>query len=400
MRSSSLKTMLLLVILVLPVLACTSGRHTTRVKAPLRVEIDHGKIQGARYRLAKPKNWRKKILLVAPGWRPPDAPLVAELRTSDPFEFSLLEGGWLVATTSYRRTGMIIEDGIADLQNLVGRIEKYYGEADLLVIEGASMGASIGVLIAEGDYFPKRMKIGVLAYGVGLEEGGETGPLPLTHRPLKPVLFMSNRSEWDSPHDYVRETPWSDMRPVLWQVGRDGHVNLNSAERLLAVGAMQQWLEEGMRPGVDGLGGLDVTVDMSDRPTTADELPDGYSVRVINVDGVYGNIDTEMVDQDLDWMKEASPMGFYAKGHHQVFVRYGTTYADVGEGEFVAFLNAEGFVRIARNMGNAAGDIGCREGDALDLTSFIEIRKWDSMTPRCPEEKQNRSPMWKASGKE
>jgi len=380
-------------------MACSSSRPTNAVKAPVRVEVDKGRIQGARYKMAKPRDWNKKILLVAPGFRPPDAKLIAPLRTDDPFEFALLEDGWLIVTTSYRRTGLIIEDGIQDLQKLVRKVEKYYGPAEVLVIEGSSMGGAIGVLVAEGDFFPARLKIGVLAYGVGLEEPGETGPLPLTHQPRHPLLLMSNRSEWASPLNYTRQSPWGKNRPALWYVERDGHVNLNSAERIQAVQAMEQWLESGKRPDGAPPFGLDVTVDLSDRPTTVDELPDGYRVKVTAIDPIFGNVDTDMVAWDLDWMKESSATGFNARGKSESFIHYGKTYSDVVPGKFVAFVNAEGYVRIAKNMGNAAKELKCREGDYLDITCVLEIKYIEPFVPRCPEYKTSRRPLKEASGK-
>ncbi len=380
------------VLFLLLLSACTSTRSADPVSAPLRVETDKGKIKGARYKLAKPRDWNRKILLIAPGYRPPEAKLVAPLRTGDPFEFGLLENGWLVATTSYRRAGLIIEDGIEDLQKLVRRIEKYYGKAEVLVIEGSSMGGAIGVLISEGQFFPEHLQVGVLAYGVGLEAPGETGPLPLTHQPLHPLLLMSNRSEWASPLDYTRQVPWNKKRPVLWYLERDGHVNFNSAERLLGVKAMQQWLESGIRPEGSPPFGLDVTVDLSERPTTVEELPDGYRVQVTGVDPIFGNVDTDMVAWDLDWMQDFSPLGFDVRAGANRFIHYGKTYSDVPGGKFVAFLNAEGFVRIAKNMGNAALDLKCREGDYLVITGISPIKSLETFVPRCPEERKTQRP--------
>jgi hypothetical protein len=362
------KTMILLVFILCSALGCSSNRPAGSVTAPIMVETDKGKIKGSRYQLAKPQHWNGKILLVAPGWRPPDSKLIAPLNTQAPFESTLLKDGWLVVTTSYRRTGLIIEDGIEDLQKLVRRIEKHYGAAEFLVIEGSSMGGAIGVLIAEGDFFPQHLKVGVLAFGVDLEEPGEAGPLPLTHIPNHPLLLMSNRSEWASPLDYARQSPWTKNRPALWFLERDGHVNLNSAERLLAVAAMDHWLISGERPQGAVPFGLDVTVDMSDRPSTSQELPNGYRVKVTGIDPIYGNVETEMVLEDFQWMLKAQNQGFNARGGASRFVKFGTTYSDVGAGSYVAFLSAEGYVHIARNMGNAAKGLRCQVGDYLEIT--------------------------------
>lgn len=382
---------------MLPVLACSSTWLDGSVQAPVMVETDAGKIQGARYKIAKPRDWNKKILLVAPGWRLPDARLIASLNTRDPFELTLLQNGWLVAATSYHRTGLIVEDGIVDLQNLVQRIEDYYGPAEVLVIEGSSMGGAIGVLVAEGYFFPRHLKVGVLAVGVNLEEPGEAGPLPIKNRPVHSLLLMSNRSEWDSPLAYARQARLHGNQPALWYLDRNGHVNVNSAERWNAVEAMDQWLSSGVRPHGAPPYGYDVTVDLSDRPTTVEELPEGYRVKVTRVDPVFGNIDTDMVAQDLEWMKETSPRGFEAKGTAGHFISYGETYSDVGEGAFVAFLNAEGFVQIAKNNGNAAKGLKCQEDDYLDISAYFTVEFFENQTPRCPPGKENRRPRYKTS---
>jgi tetratricopeptide (TPR) repeat protein len=51
-------------------------------------------------------------------------------------------------------------------------------------------------------------------------------------------------------------------------------------------------------------------------------------------------------------------------------ILWGTTYSDVSYGMWVAFLNSEGFLKIARNYKNAASLLKCAKGDEI----FIQKR--------------------------
>ena len=57
----------------------------------------------------------------------------------------------MVATTSYRRNGMIVGDAIADLDALRAYIVTAYGELDRVILEGESMGGLIVTIMAERD---------------------------------------------------------------------------------------------------------------------------------------------------------------------------------------------------------------------------------------------------------
>ncbi len=379
-----IRAKLLIGIISLSLLGCVPSRPSGPVHAPVMVETDQGSIREARFKLAKPRDWNGRIFLLAPGWRPPDAKRMAFLDIHGALESELLRAGWLIATTSYRRNGLVVEDGVQDLKKLVQRIEKLYGPAERLVIEGSSMGGAIGVLIAEGSFFPALLQVGVLAYGVDLEEPGETGPLPLTHRPGHPLLLMSNRSEWVSPMNYVRQSPWGPLRPALWSLDRDGHVNLNSAERSRALEAMNHWLSTGERPAGKPPSGLDVTVDFSLRSATAVRTPNGLRVRVTGIDPIFGNVETDMVAESFEWLSWYFAGEIGVRGGTLQPILFGTTYGDVDPGELVAFVTAEGYVRVAQNMGNAAQRLKCQVGDYLDFEERVPAEMPGISVPRCP----------------
>jgi alpha-beta hydrolase superfamily lysophospholipase len=60
----------------------------------------------------------------------------------------------MVATTSYRRNGLIVGDAIADLDALRAYIARAYGEPERVILEGESMGGLIVTIMAERDKGP------------------------------------------------------------------------------------------------------------------------------------------------------------------------------------------------------------------------------------------------------
>ena len=92
----------------------------------------------------------------------------------------------MVAMSSYRRNGIIINDAILDLNSLLGLINSKYGEPERVILMGHSMGGSIGTLIAE-TLFEKYD--GVLAIGAALPYPGRTFPMEINHNPKIPLLF-------------------------------------------------------------------------------------------------------------------------------------------------------------------------------------------------------------------
>ena len=62
---------------------------------------------------------------------------------------TLLDEGWLVATTSYRRNGPIVADAMADLDALRAHIAATLGEPQRVLLAGDSMGGLIVTLMAE-----------------------------------------------------------------------------------------------------------------------------------------------------------------------------------------------------------------------------------------------------------
>lgn len=82
----------------------------------------------------------------------------------------------------------------------------------------------------------------------------------------------------------------------------------------------------------------------------------------------YGNVDTDITPErlvDLEVEKgDTFTIGF---GDKEFEVYLGDTYSDVPKGDWVAFINSMGTLRIARNFDNAAEALGVAVGDEITL---------------------------------
>jgi pimeloyl-ACP methyl ester carboxylesterase len=108
-----------------------------------------GEIAGARWTALVPENWNGRLLLEAPDRRNAPAPLVATLDETTPDNATLLDSGWALATTSYRRTGPILIDAIEDLRALREHLATEIGVPQMTIIAGDGMGGLIAALMAE-----------------------------------------------------------------------------------------------------------------------------------------------------------------------------------------------------------------------------------------------------------
>src|SRR5436305_1226162 len=82
------------------------------IAAPKPLAIESGEIDGAKFSIARPAQWNRHLLLVAHGLRSANQPLAADLDPARPAYHALIAEGWIVATTSFRRNGVVIADGI------------------------------------------------------------------------------------------------------------------------------------------------------------------------------------------------------------------------------------------------------------------------------------------------
>lgn len=319
--------------------------------------LETGEISGAKFTLAVPKSWKGDVLLLAHGYRPDGAPLLADLDVTDRQIEALLKDGWIVGSTSFRRNGMILAEAIDDLDQLKVKISTGHGKPKRVFVQGESMGGTIATLIAErepGEY------AGALAIGAALHIAEATNGAALTHRPKIPLVFLSNRSEFDGPKDYASPI-LANPRPILRRVDRDGHVNVNSSERAEALKSLIRF-SEGKREAASS----DGTRLPPRTPSTAKFADGSATGRITRVNPFYGNLTLDLLEADLKKLGIKRGDRFrMTLGKTTVSPLYGSDFSDVARGEWVAFIDAEGRAFVSKNWDSAAKATGVSEGDAV-----------------------------------
>lgn len=353
------------------------------IAAPLAgTPLQHGEIDGALFSIASPPlgtKWNRKLLLIAHGYRPTTAPLVADLFPQQAAYATLLNEGWIVAKTSYRRNGIIVADAIKDLDNLTSYISENYGTPKQVIVKGDSMGGTIATLLSErgGPLYH-----GQIAIGAALDLREDNGSSGVSMAPKTPLLFVSNRSEISGPTAYVRQVnqaPLSENAPPsLFRIDRDGHVNVNQAERLFAIRAMNSWLERGPRSlpqAANPNKPFDATHPARPVPSkiVIDADSRGLVAEITEVSAIYGNVWLNIQPEDLSSIGLSSGLWFQIKVGDQTYrVRSGKDFSSVEKGQWVIFPNADGFYWLSRNWANAAETADLIVGDK------VHIRRYDS----------------------
>ncbi len=346
---------------------------------------DQGEIAGARYAIARPVNWNGRLLLIAHGQRPESAPLSADLLPLRPAYQALFDQGWMIALTSYRRNGMIIADAVADVDALRNYIEQTYGRPDRVLLEGESMGGLIVTLIAERtpdlDARGRPLYSGAVAIGASLSAHEANNTVGLSLQPKMPVIFLATLNELEGPARYVQaRVPHDvvDVRPVLFRIARDGHVNVNQRERLATLNALNTWLDAGpaaLPHPASGEAYFDATVPPEPRPSmvTAQSDGRGFTARVEEIAADYGNVVLNAQPGDFAAAGIRPMTWFQLKAGAKTYrVRYGHDFDSVKRGEWVAFPNGDGLTLLARNLGDAAGTASLGRGDAVVLRRYDE----------------------------
>ena len=190
---------------------------------------------------------------------------------------------------------------------------------------------------------------------------------------LPPNLCSSHSvalSEVTGPREYVQKAGKASVLPALWYVARDGHVNVTHAEHEAAIRALIRYIETGRIKH-----SKDATIHPAVRESSAKFKDGGAYGKVTKIHPSYGNLNPEFIEADLKTLRLAPNSHFQVKFREKSFkVFLGTTYSDVPRGEWVAFLTAEGNLKIARNFANAAKALGCQSGDMIFIGP-LTIRK-------------------------
>jgi pimeloyl-ACP methyl ester carboxylesterase len=343
------------------------------------VLVETGEIAGARFTVARPAGqWNRQILLLAHGYRPEDRPLLADLEPTRFAHRALLDEGWMIASTSFRRNGVIVADAIADLDALRDHLEQKYGTPIRVLLEGDSMGGFVAALIAERAPAEPRLYHGAIAVGAALDIKDPNSNLGLNLQPRIPLLFLSNQSEFEGPRGYAESKLPPDaevVRPVLFRVARDGHVNVNQRERLAARRALNAWLDRGRDavPPAPPERFFDATVPPLSQPSKVARHADGrgFDARVAEVNGIYGNVILDAQPDDFAALGIGLMARFQLSAHEKSFrVLLGRNFTNVKRGEWVAFPDAEGFMLLSRSYADAAGVARLAVGDKVTIRRY------------------------------
>jgi pimeloyl-ACP methyl ester carboxylesterase len=346
---------------------------------------DQGEIAGAKYTIARPVFWNRRLLMIAHGLRPDPVPLSTGLLPLRAAYQALFDQGWMIAMTSYRRNGMIIADAVADIDGLRDYIEQTYGRPDRVLIEGESMGGLIVTLIAERTPDPdaqgRPLYSGAVAIDAALSAHEANSTIGLSLQPKMPVIFLATLAEFEGPARYVQaRVPHDvvDIRPVLFRVSRDGHANVNQRERLAALNALNAWLDSGRAAVPHPAAGeayFDATIPPEPQPSQVTAQPDsrGFTARVSEIAADYGNVVLNAQPGDFA-AAGIRPMTWFqlTAGDKTYRVRYGHDFGSVKHGEWVAFPDADGFTLLARNLGDAAATAGLAAGASVGLRRYDE----------------------------
>lgn len=308
--------------------------------------------------IAEPETWNGDVLLYAHGMKLAKEPLSATIDTSETSSTRpLLEEGWLVAASSFRRNGYIIDDAVEDMEQLRRHIVDTYGAPKRIFLRGDSMGGDIVVLLAER--FPVNY--------AGALSGAPALRSRYTHAPKIPILFLSTSDELKDSRQYIAKAQDAPVRPALWFTRQTGHCNYTGEEVLTALRGLVAFTETGKCETEK-----DVTGSRPPPASTA-TLSEGEARAAVKTVSSNGNVNTTFTPDDL------AKLGIAQGARFSVTVRdktanvfYGITYGDVPKGEWVGMIR-DGFLRVARNTANAKNFLQCEPGDEIVIAPIPEV---------------------------
>lgn len=112
-------------------------------------KFDLGEINGANYMICIPDNWNQGLVMYAHGYEE----IGEESEAFEPELNEFLEiftsRGFAFAASAYKRQGLVVKDGIEDTEALRSYFEIKYGNPELCIITGHSMGGIISLATIE-----------------------------------------------------------------------------------------------------------------------------------------------------------------------------------------------------------------------------------------------------------
>lgn len=374
--------------------------------------VVNGRILGAKFSVCEPtkgiKAWNGCLLLYAHGFRPEGYPMVVELDTDGSCYQRLLEDGWIIAATSYRRTGVILKDAMDDVINLRCWVARRYGQPHLVLLEGQSMGGAICTLLSEREPL---LFDGVLGVGAALmtrkdRQSEEDKQQVLKQWPLIPILFLTNESELGPIQQYVagvsqhinqpkrggaeeaeKEEQEAPILPAIWTVSRPGHNWTNQEERHSAIMALVSWLTYGTFitvrtanktcPTQCPPSDVSFVYEADSKSKGSKQGPALFATGKVTEVSHHGSFATNFTDQDLSTMAVIAPgTSFKVTVNDRTFKVIFDVYPFVKcqKGDMIAFTEPDqGFVVIAihnvagqESAADAAGRVKVGDGIRFD----------------------------------
>ena len=349
-------------------LAAVSGQAAS-------IQVDRGTLPtGTPYLALKPTGWDQgRVLLFAPAQRGSTQPAEPQLDFASPFVRPLLESGWLVATLAYRRPGVVFLDSIEDLNALRTHLALTHGASDRIYVLGESMGAGLAVRLVEN--FPDDYA-GAVAVGGPFDLQEPAPTLGVSFAPQRPLLLLPNQSESHAPEGYVKAAARARFAPVLWKIARDGRTNINAAEKLTALAAVVNWVENGAPPAPN----YDATQPPLPRESAVTFTADATAAagQVLAIDPVRGDLVVNFQPADLERLGIARGTFFAiappTTGAEPRIIRvlYGQNPRTAKPGDWTALPEAEGWLLLSVHRGQAAAVSGLQVGSTLTLRRLRE----------------------------
>jgi hypothetical protein len=324
---------------------------------------------GGTFSMLRPAAWSQdRLLLIAPAQRTGDRSAAPSLDPRGPLVAPLLADGWMVAIVGYRRTGVVLKDGLDDLGQLRALLAQRHGPADRTYVLGEGLGGGIAVRAVEHrpDDFSGALVVGG---PFDLQEPAPTVGISFT--PQRPLLLLPNQSENHAPLGYAAAAAGAEARPVVWTIRRDGRGNTRAVEKLAALAALVRWVEDGVAPRAD----FDPTIPAPSRPSVARFSVDdtAASGQVVAIDPLRGDLTLDLQPADLERLGVARG-SFFALvvagpdgAERVVRVLHGQNLRDARRGDWMALPEAEGGLLVFVHRGSAAANAGLRIGDPVTV---------------------------------
>lgn len=94
----------------LPAVVCLILALCASVQASEKIKIEEGTLGPCKIKVAVPEKWNKKVLILVHGLSLETSPLTADFDETGLPCAQMLRDGWIVASTSFRRNGFIIDE--------------------------------------------------------------------------------------------------------------------------------------------------------------------------------------------------------------------------------------------------------------------------------------------------